>query len=207
MPRKSKSKASSAKSAKPAKSAKSLSSTLKTLSPIPGSPGGPGGVGGPISSSVKSTTLLFGTILGFIGLIINVYAIIWIYKLETIDCKCSNTWMRMYIKFFLHVIIPVMVIQMLVNIYLYSNNMSPNDITSDMFSLYKMIVGFVNILGFLNIVISIIFINKLKEMNCECSEDIQREVYFIYNIVLASIIGVFVLMAFMAIPLVLLQSK
>ena len=204
MPRKSKSKSSSAKSAKPAKS---LSSTLKNLSPIPGSPGGPGGVGGPISSSVKSTTLLFGTILGFIGLIINVYAIIWIYKLETIDCKCSNTWMRMYIKFFLHVIIPVMVIQMLVNIYLYSNNMLPNDITNDMFSLYKMIVGFVNILGFLNIVISIIFINKLKEMNCECSEDIQREVYFIYNIVLASIIGIFILMAFMAIPLVLLGSR
>jgi hypothetical protein len=204
MPRKSKSKSSSTKSAKPAKS---LTNTLKTLSPIPGSPGGPGGVGGPISSSVKSTTLLFGTILGFIGLIINVYAIIWIYKLETIDCKCSDTWMRMYIKFFLHVIIPVMVIQMLVNIYLYSNNMLPNDITNDMFSLYKMIVGFVNILGFLNIVISIIFINKLKEMNCECSEDIQREVYFIYNIVLASIIGIFILMAFMAIPLVLLGSR
>jgi hypothetical protein len=204
MPRKSKSKSSSAKSAKPVKS---LSNTLKNLSPIPGSPGGPGGVGGPISSSVKSTTLLFATILGFIGLIINVYAIIWIYKLETIDCKCSDTWMRMYIKFFLHVIIPVMVIQMLVNIYLYSNNMSANDITNDMFSLYKMIVGFVNILGFLNIVISIIFINKLKEMNCECSEDIQREVYFIYNIVLASIIGIFILMAFMAIPLVLLGSR
>ena len=204
MPRKSKSKSSSAKSAKPAKS---LSNTLKTLSPIPGSPGGPGGVGGPISSSIKSTTLLFATILGFIGLIINVYAIIWIYKLETIDCKCSNSWMRMYIKFFLHVIIPVMVVQMLVNIYLYSNNMSQNDITGEMFTLYKMIVGFVNILGFLNIVISIIFINKLKEMNCECSEDIQREVYFIYNIVLASIIGVVLLMSFMAIPLLVLRSK
>ena len=204
MPRKSKSKSSSAKSAKPAKS---LTNTLKTLSPIPGSPGGPGGVGGPISSSIKSTTLLFGIILGFIGLIINVYAIIWIYKLETIDCKCSNSWMRMYIKFFLHLIIPVMVVQMLVNIYLYSNNMSQNDITSEMFTLYKMIVGFVNILGFLNIVISIIFINKLKEMNCECSEDIQREVYFIYNIVLASIIGVVILMSFMAIPLLVLRSR
>ena len=204
MPRKSKSKSSSAKSAKPAKS---LTNTLKTLSPIPGSPGGPGGVGGPISSSIKSTTLLFGTILGFIGLIINVYAIIWIYKLETIDCKCSNSWMRMYIKFFLHLIIPVMVVQMLVNIYLYSNNMSQTDITSEMFTLYKMIVGFVNILGFLNIVISIIFINKLKEMNCECSEDIQREVYFIYNIVLASIIGVVILMSFMAIPLLVLRSR
>ena len=203
MPRKSKSKASSAKPAK------SLSNTLKTLSPIPGSPGGPGGVGGPLSpsSSMKSAILLFAIILGFIGLIINVYAVIWIYKLETIDCKCSNTWMRMYIKFFLHVIIPVMVIQILINIYLYSNNMSPNDNINEMFGLYKMIVGFVNILGFLNIVISIIFINKLKEMNCECSEDIKREVYFIYNIVLASIIGIFVLMAFMAIPLVLLVSK
>jgi hypothetical protein len=204
MPRKSKS-----KSAKSVKSAKSLSNTLKNLSPIPGSPGGPGGVGGPLSpsSSMKSAILLFAIILGFIGLIINVYAVIWIYKLETIDCKCSNSWMRMYIKFFLHVIIPVMVIQILTNIYLYSNNMSQNDITNEMFNLYKMIVGLVNILGFINVVISIIFINRLKEMNCECSEDIQREVYFIYNIVLASIIGLVILLTLMSIPLVLLRSR
>jgi hypothetical protein len=204
MPRKSKS-----KSAKSVKSAKSLSNTLKNLSPIPGSPGGPGGVGGPLSpsSSMKSAILLFAIILGFIGLIINVYAVIWIYKLETIDCKCSNSWMRMYIKFFLHVIIPVMVIQILTNIYLYSNNMSQNDITNEMFNLYKMIVGLVNILGFINVVISIIFINRLKEMNCECSEDVQREVYFIYNIVLASIIGLVILLTLMSIPLVLLRSR
>jgi hypothetical protein len=203
MPRKSKSKS------KSVKSAKSLSNTLKNLSPIPGSPGGPGGVGGPLSpsSSMKSAILLFAIILGFIGLIINVYAVIWIYKLETIDCKCSNSWMRMYIKFFLHVIIPVMVIQILTNIYLYSNNMSQNDITNEMFNLYKMIVGLVNILGFINVVISIIFINRLKEMNCECSEDIQREVYFIYNIVLASIISLVILLTLMSIPLVLLRSR
>jgi hypothetical protein len=203
MPRKSKSKS------KSVKSAKSLTNTLKNLSPIPGSPGGPGGVGGPLSpsSSMKSAILLFAIILGFIGLIINVYAVIWIYKLETIDCKCSNSWMRMYIKFFLHVIIPVMVIQILTNIYLYSNNMSQNDITNEMFNLYKLIVGLVNILGFINVVISIIFINRLKEMNCECSEDIQREVYFIYNIVLASIISLVILLTLMSIPLVLLRSR
>ena len=201
MPRKSKSKS--------VKSAKSLTNTLKNLSPIPGSPGGPGGVGGPLSpsSSMKSAILLFAIILGFIGLIMNVYAVIWIYKLETIDCKCSNSWMRMYIKFFLHVIIPVMVIQILTNIYLYSNNMSQNDITNEMFNLYKLIVGLVNILGFINVVISIIFINRLKEMNCECSEDIQREVYFIYNIVLASIISLVILLTLMSIPLVLLRSR
>ena len=32
-------------------------------------------------------------------------------------------------------------------------------------------------------------INRLKEINCECSEDIKREIYWIYNIIVASIIG------------------
>lgn len=40
----------------------------------------------------------------------------------------------------------------------------------------------------INIYFVIIYINKLKELNCECSEDIRREVYWIYNIVIASLI-------------------
>ena len=40
----------------------------------------------------------------------------------------------------------------------------------------------------INVCFVIIYINKLKESNCECSEDIRREVYWIYNIVMASLI-------------------
>jgi hypothetical protein len=70
-----------------------------------------------------------------------------------------------------------------------------------------MFVGLVSLLGFLNIIISIIFINKLKELNCECSDDIKREVYFIYNIVLAAIIGITVLFTLMAIPIAMLTLR
>ncbi len=180
---------------------KSLSKTLKSLSPIPGSIGGPGGIDNATLASIRSTTLLFAILIGLIALIINVYAIIWIYKLESIDCKCSNNWMRLYIKYYLHVLIPVMSISLLINIYLYFNNMTYRDITSGLFSFYRLFAGLVNFLGFLNIIISIIFINKLKEINCECSEDIKREVYFIYNIILASIISLIILFALMSIPL------
>ena len=45
-------------------------------------------------------------------------------------------------------------------------------------SIFHMII---TIFGFINIFIVIIFINKLKEINCVCSEDIRREVYYIYN--------------------------
>lgn len=203
MPPKNKKSSKSPKSPK----AKSLSKTLKTISPIPGSPGGPGGIDNATASSIRSTSLLFAIVIGLIALVINVYAIIWIYKLETIDCKCSNSWMRLYIKYYLHVLIPVMSISLLINTYLYINDLTYRDISSGLFSFYRLFTGIVNFLGFLNIIISIIFINKLKEINCECSEDIKREVYFIYNIVLASIISLIILFALMSIPLALLRLR
>ena len=180
---------------------KSLSKTLKNLSPTPGTPGGPG------SSRMNSYGLIFNIILGLIGISINISAILWIYKLENIDCKCSNNWMRIYIKYYLHVIIPIMVISLFIHVYLYVNNMVYTDIKSNLLSLYLFIIGGFNIFGFLNIIISIIFINKLKEINCDCSEDIKREVYYIYNIIMASLICLTILMILMTIPIAILRLK
>ena len=180
---------------------KSLSKTLKNVSSIPGTPGGPG------SSRMKTYGLIFNIILGLIGISINISAILWIYKLENIDCKCSNNWMRIYIKYYLHVIIPIMVISLLMHVYLFVNNMVYTDIRSNLLSLYFFIIGGFNIFGFLNIIISIIFINKLKEINCDCSEDIKREVYYIYNIIMASLICLTILMLLMTIPLAILRLK
>ena len=189
------------KSTKPAKS-KSLTKTLKSLSPIPGSPGGPGGMS--FQDSQKKTSIsMFAIFIGLIALIINIYAIVWIYKLETIDCKCSNNWMRTYIKYYLHAIIPIMSITLLINIYLYFNELTYSDIKNDLFTFYRVIAGFVNFFGLVNIIISIIFINELKKINCECSEDIKREVYFIYNIIMASMISITILIALMSIPIIL----
>lgn len=195
MPRKSKS----------PKTSKTLANTLKSISPIPGTPGGPGGVGSPGSpmiSRIRSDVFIFAIVIGIIGIIININAILWVYKLEAIpECKCSNNWMRMYIKYYLLVVIPIMIISLFINIYLYSNSLGYNDITSSLFIMYRVFAGFVSFLGFINIIITIIFINRLKELNCECSEDVRREIYFIYNIILASFIGIAILTTLMSLPL------
>jgi hypothetical protein len=174
------------------------------LSPIPGSPGGLGGVSGPLSvqSSSKSNAQIVAIISGIIGLIINVYALVWIMKLEAIpECKCSDTWMRLYIKYFLHIYIPVILITMLLNIYLYSSGLFAADLTSGIFVAYRAFSVFVGLFGFANMIIAILFISKLKEINCECSEDIKREIYFIYNIIMVSVIALVILFVLMAAPI------
>jgi len=197
------------------KNTKSLSKTLKSLknlSPIPGTPGGPGGVGSPvnpISASSKSAGMLFAIFLGLLGLIINIYALVWIFKLEEIpECKCSESWMRTYIKYYLHASIPIMIITTLINMYLYSNSLTQADLANNsLFTAYRIFVGFVGLFGFANIVIAIVFINKLKEINCECSEDIKREIYFIYNIIGALFVGLAVLFSLMALPIAFLMMR
>jgi hypothetical protein len=152
---------------------------------------------------------LFAIFLGLLGLIINIYALVWIFKLEEIpECKCSESWMRTYIKYYLHASIPVMVISLLINMYLYSNSLLPDDLANNsLFGAYRIFTGFVSLFGFANIVIAIVFINKLKEINCECSEDIKREIYYIYNIIGALFVGLAVLLTFIGLPILLTMRK
>lgn len=181
------------------------SKSLKSLSPVPGSP-----VGVPLAtqSSTIATSILFSIVIWIIALIINVYALIWIMKLEAIpECKCSDNWMRLYIKYFLHVYIPILIISIIIYIYLYSSGLAPTDLTSGIFVAYRMFVGIVGLFGFANMIIAIVFISKLKELNCECSEDIKREIYFIYNIVLASFMAIALLLGLMAIPIAILSMR
>lgn len=194
MPRKSKSKSSP------------KSKSLKSLSPVPGSP-----VGVPLAtqSSNQSGTILFSIVIWIIALIINVYALVWIMKLEAIpECKCSDNWMRLYIKYFLHVYIPILIISIILYVYLYLSGLAPKDLNNNgVFVAYRMFVGIVGLFGFANMIIAIIFINKLKEINCECSEDVKREIYFIYNIVLASFMAIIILLGLMAVPIAILSMR
>lgn len=194
MPRKSKSKSSP------------KSKSLKSLSPVPGSP-----VGVPLAtqSSNQSASILFSIVIWIVALIINVYALIWIMKLEEIpECKCSDNWMRLYIKYFLHVYIPILVISICLYIYLYSTGIGETDLNNNsLFVAFRMFVGIVGLFGFANMIIAIVFINKLKEINCECSEDIKREIYFIYNIVLASFMAIILLLGLMAVPIAILSMR
>jgi hypothetical protein len=142
-------------------------------------------------------------ILLIIILLININASMWIAKLEKLNCACSDNFMRNYIKYFLFVMIPAIIVQIFVAIYMYSNNINSICMSNTML----MFVGFsrfiFGIFYIINICIAIIYINRLKELNCECSEDIRREVYWIYNIVLLCWAVIQVLLLLIMIPFLL----
>jgi hypothetical protein len=159
------------------------------------------------SNTTIRNILFLSVIIGIVILTINVYAILWINKLDTINCACSESYMRTYIKYYLYVFIPMICIDILINVYLLAFNISILDLVNNtLYNIYKNIRTVFTIFSIINIVIVIIFINKLKELNCECSEDIVREVYWIYNIVLASYIGIVLLLAFMAIMILMFSN-
>jgi len=51
------------------------------------------------------------------------------------------------------------------------------------------------------------FANTGKEINCECSEDIRREIYWVYNIVQACYISIVLLFAIIALITVLANRR
>ena len=142
-----------------------------------------------ITKSVGNTIrnfLILNLIIGIVILIINVYAILWIHKLDTINCACSESYMRSYIKYYLYVFIPFICMDILTSIYILTSGVSILDLANNtLYSIYRNMRAVFSIFTIINIVVVIIFINKLKEINCVCSEDIVREVYWIYNIVQA----------------------
>tara|TARA_B110001450_G_scaffold235858_1_gene240888 strand:+ start:102 stop:707 length:606 start_codon:yes stop_codon:yes gene_type:complete len=162
---------------------------------------------GPISG-IKNSIIISMIVSGIIGLLINVSALTWLHKLEEMNCACSEHWMRSYIKYYLYVIIPIFCIGLLINAYLYISDYSIIDLNNnDVFTFYKSFTNIVSLFGLANIIIVIIFINRLKEINCECSEDIKREIYWIYNMILASIIGGTLLFAMISALIVYMSFK
>jgi len=158
-----------------------------------------------IVESGKYIYIVIATTL--ISFAININAIMWIIKLEKINCACSEHWMRKYIEYYLYAIIPIQVLNIIIWIGLYStNNIKEFNFYNTKNTLLRIYLSFTQIMaffGFINIFIVIIFINRLKEINCHCSEDIKREVYYIYNIVQLSIVCIYIFFAIIGIFLFL----
>ena len=152
--------------------------------------------------------LILNVIIGIVILVINVYAILWIHKLDTINCACSESYMRTYIKYYLYVFIAFICIDILMSLYILTSNTSILDLANNtLYNIYRNMRVVFSIFTIVNIVIVIIFINKLKEINCVCSEDIVREVYWIYNIVLACYLLIAFLIIIVAVIMMLINTS
>lgn len=120
------------------------------------------------------------TIVTAILLGISIMALTWIHKLEEISCKCSEDFKRDYIKYFLYIYIVLIALGYLSTIGLLMGfkwgKMSPT---------VKFLVNILKNLMFIALIINsifaVIYIYRLKEIDCKCSEDIRREIYYVLN--------------------------
>ncbi|WP_396189852.1 hypothetical protein [Flavobacterium sp.] len=131
--------------------------------------------------------LVIAGIIDFIVIVINIFALMWIHHLEEIACKCSENWKRDYIKYFLYVFFAMVIFRMIAILFTGRSLLQQNMLLSSIMFLYYAF-------SLVNMFIAIIYINELKNINCECSEDIRREVYFYYNIVRLALFGIMLLL-------------
>lgn len=131
--------------------------------------------------------ILFMTIFYLLEINIYVSALRWIYQLEKTRCECSDTYHREYIKKWCHIYIIVSTLAYLYNMY---------EIFHEDLRVGKTMIAFqipFTFLSFINVIISIHYIDKLKKMNCKCSEELTRETYYIFNWLKIGLFGFFAL--------------
>lgn len=143
---------------------------------------------------------IYDTILVLVFSIINIllyYNIYkWIIKLEKTGCACSENWKRTYIKYYTVFIITYIIVSVL---YLFITDRNLNIVLS---------VNFITLIAeVLYIIFSIQYISELKYKKCECSKDYIRDITLLYSIILASLLGLSILIGIYVFILLYINNK
>lgn len=112
----------------------------------------------------------------------------WINMLEKTNCECSDTYHRRYIKKWVQIYIFVSTLIYMYNVY----GFIYEDYRVTKFTMTFQIPF--TFLSFVNVIISIHYIEKLKKINCKCSESLTRETYYIFNWLKVGLFGFFALL-------------
>lgn len=134
-------------------------------------------------------------VLIFIIPIVIVYTMTlqWIQKLEESKCKCSESSQRDFIKYYLYaylILLGITVVLGFASVFMEFSKVKWLNALQPFAKFMRMIIA---TLSFVNMIVSIIYISKLKEIDCKCSEDIRREVYYIWSILSLAVNALFVL--------------
>lgn len=144
--------------------------------------------------SIPLFVQIYHLVIYIVILTLHVCIYMWIDKLERENCDCSKLWHRNIVKAFAIILFVVTCI----NAYL----ISQNDFDSNKYLKNIMMnnMTFLQIYSVASIMISFSYIfimfdyiRKLKEMECECSEDWKREFGWYYSIVVMILWGIILL--------------
>jgi hypothetical protein len=126
---------------------------------------------------------IFIILVIFLSLYINSRVISYLYSLDDINCECALTNERKYILFYTLFSVILTFIFMIVSL------LNPNMfLGTDMY--YMTVVN--KLLSFINIIVTIYYLNKLR--NCPCSESPTKNLMF--YMVIGGIIGYIITIIF-----------
>ena len=125
---------------------------------------------------MKIVPIIVSTVFTAIELFIYAKTLQWLFDLNKLDCKCSSDKRKEFIEMWIQIYIGISVVMYFVNVYYFwLDNHQP---TSNTISLIKFVIA---IFSMVNMILSIQYIQNLKDIECSCSESVSREMYFIYN--------------------------
>lgn len=141
------------------------------------------------SKSVKSKSPPFSipsnTKIGMSHVVVSMFSLIlsiainwsmisWIDKLDKIKCECSKDWKKPMLKYWAYFAMFTTMVSFVINLFYF--------FTSGQKPLTNMYVsGFLIMFSFLNVIGTLLYIYNLKSIDCQCSEDMRREIHYIYN--------------------------
>lgn len=145
---------------------------------------------------------VINVIIFIAGIVIYSMTLEWINKLEVTQCKCSEDYKRDFIKYFLYFYLAFVVLNF-INIivvasytfYKVYKGKTPNKYVTSMGNIIQPIWKVISklilpVLFLINIVFSIMYIIQLKtlhsKLECLCSKDIRADIYYYWNIFIAS---------------------
>lgn len=127
----------------------------------------------------------FALIFYYIEISVYISTLKWIENMENTNCKCSDTEYRSFIKNAVGLYLVFTTIVCIYNIYVVLQIQTPCSKLPFVLQIPFTIIWFVNV------IFSIKYIDYLKKINCKCSENIDRELYYIYNWIRVGIIIIY----------------
>jgi hypothetical protein len=137
--------------------------------------------------------LIFRVLLLIFILSINSIVLNWLIKIQ--KCQCTHIKEGKYIKeLFIFAII-----MNIINILILIINGAPIKIENKIMRIsYLIFIFAITIINIINIIRLLIYISKLKEINCDCGLSKQQNFIYYYYIILFSIILSILLLALLA---------
>ena len=132
-----------------------------------------------LMSSINITTVFVITvIISVLVIILHFSMYTWTQELEKQGCDCSDMWHRKVIHWLALIFLLFIPINIMIRYFKSDNNIIK-------------ILSSITSLGFITYICIIIdYIRKLKQLECQCSEDWKREFGYIFSIIQISLMAI-----------------